>query len=471
MNFFGSPKITRNKQSDVFSNHIVEDMGKNFNFMNEPEIDNIDKIINNMLIFLRNKLELIKLFPESNTNQFSILQGEQLDNVKILISLGLIEINSKNQDDKRNHFNLDQLENASFKKDASASLFIQYISEYIQKLEELKIFSIGDKSSSEFSLSKDNSVSNTTYQLKLDQTMTFFINKNKFLIFDIYLNHYVQYMYLLFAINVFKNAKSILEINASRQKKDIMLGKVLELSQVYNDLQTKDDKKNTDSLKQQLSILIEQFESIPKIEDENKKSGGGQEKCKCSRGGCRNGPCKCLKGGSYDSNISTMADNVINELFIKHKHFLNVFRKTRDSLPEYFNTINSLIIEKMTDLKNLKTSITVLTAKEYEIISKTDKEMLEFFKKNDLQLDYDIKNNPSLKESIDNRLKQISDDIDSQLKATISQSENLYKETDQTANIVLNPNNAQIPSSSQVFGGFVRGSTLFPKNNYKNKTK
>jgi ElaB/YqjD/DUF883 family membrane-anchored ribosome-binding protein len=254
-------------------------------------------------------------------------------------------------------------------------------------------------------------------------------------------------MYLLFAINVFKNAKSILEINASRQKKDIMLGKVLELSQVYNDLQTKDDKKNTDSLKQQLSILIEQFESIPKIESDNKKSGGGQEKC---------------KGGSYDSNISTMADNVINELFIKHKHFLNVFRKTRDSLPEYFNTINSLIIEKMTELKNLKTGITVLTAKEYEIVSKTDKEMLEFFKKNDLQLDYDIKNNPSLKETIDNRLKQISDDIDSQLKATISQSKNLYKETD---NII----NDQTAIPSQVFGGFVRGSTLFPKNNYKNK--
>lgn len=447
MNFFGSPKITRNKQSDVFSNHIVEDIGKKFNFMNEPEINNVDNIINNMVIFLKNKLELIKVFPESNTNQFSILKGEQLDNVKILISLGLIEINSKNQDDKRNHFNLDQLENASFKKDASASLFIQYISEYIQKLEELKIFSLGDKSSTEFSLSKDNSVSNTTYQLKLDQTMTFFINKNKFLIFDIYLNHYVQYMYLLFAINVFKNAKSILEINASRQKKDIMLGKVLELSQVYNDLQTKDDKKNTDSLKQQLSILIEQFESIPKIESDNKKSGGGQEKC---------------KGGSYDSNISTMADNVINELFIKHKHFLNVFRKTRDSLPEYFNTINSLIIEKMTELKNLKTGITVLTAKEYEIVSKADKEMLEFFKKNDLQLDYDIKNNPSLKETIDNRLKKISDDIDSQLKATISQSKNLYKETD---NII----NDQTAIPSQVFGGFVRGSTLFPKNNYKNK--
>lgn len=447
MNFFGSPKITRNKQSDVFSNHIVEDIGKKFNFMNEPEINNVDNIINNMVIFLKNKLELIKVFPESNTNQFSILKGEQLDNVKILISLGLIEINSKNQDDKRNHFNLDQLENASFKKDASASLFIQYISEYIQKLEELKNFSLGDKSSTEFSLSKDNSVSNTTYQLKLDQTMTFFINKNKFLIFDIYLNHYVQYMYLLFAINVFKNAKSILEINASRQKKDIILGKVLELSQVYNDLQTKDDKKNTDSLKQQLSILIEQFESIPNIESDNKKSGGGQEKC---------------KGGSYDSNISTMADNVINELFIKHKHFLNVFRKTRDSLPEYFNTINSLIIEKMTELKNLKTGITVLTAKEYEIVSKADKEMLEFFKKNDLQLDYDIKNNPSLKETIDNRLKQISDDIDSQLKATISQSKNLYKETD---NII----NDQTAIPSQVFGGFVRGSTLFPKNNYKNK--
>jgi hypothetical protein len=447
MNFFGSPKITRNKQSDVFSNHIVEDIGKKFNFMNEPEINNVDNIINNMVIFLKNKLELIKVFPESNTNQFSILKGEQLDNVKILISLGLIEINSKNEDDKRNHFNLDQLENASFKKDASASLFIQYISEYIQKLEELKNFSLGDKSSTEFSLSKDNSVSNTTYQLKLDQTMTFFINKNKFLIFDIYLNHYVQYMYLLFAINVFKNAKSILEINASRQKKDIMLGKVLELSQVYNDLQTKDDKKNTDSLKQQLSILIEQFESIPKIESDNKKSGGGQEKC---------------KGGSYDSNISTMADNVINELFIKHKHFLNVFRKTRDSLPEYFNTINSLIIEKMTELKNLKTGITVLTAKEYEIVSKADKEMLEFFKKNDLQLDYDIKNNPSLKETIDNRLKKISDDIDSQLKATISQSKNLYKETD---NII----NDQTAIPSQVFGGFVRGSTLFPKNNYKNK--
>jgi hypothetical protein len=447
MNFFGSPKITRNKQSDVFSNHIVEDIGKKFNFMNEPEINNVDNIINNMVIFLKNKLELIKVFPESNTNQFSILKGEQLDNVKILISLGLIEINSKNQDDKRNHFNLDQLENASFKKDASASLFIQYISEYIQKLEELKNFSLGDKSSTELSLSKDNSVSNTTYQLKLNQTMTFFINKNKFLIFDIYLNHYVQYMYLLFAINVFKNAKSILEINASRQKKDIMLGKVLELSQVYNDLQTKDDKKNTDSLKQQLSILIEQFESIPNIESDNKKSGGGQEKC---------------KGGSYDSNISTMADNVINELFIKHKHFLNVFRKTRDSLPEYFNTINSLIIEKMTELKNLKTGITVLTAKEYEIVSKADKEMLEFFKKNDLQLDYDIKNNPSLKETIDNRLKQISDDIDSQLKATISQSKNLYKETD---NII----NDQTAIPSQVFGGFVRGSTLFPKNNYKNK--
>jgi hypothetical protein len=447
MNLFGSPKITRNKQSDVFSNHIVEDIGKKFNFMNEPEINNVDNIINNMVIFLKNKLELIKVFPESNTNQFSILKGEQLDNVKILISLGLIEINSKNEDDKRNHFNLDQLENASFKKDASASLFIQYISEYIQKLEELKNFSLGDKSSTEFSLSKDNSVSNTTYQLKLDQTMTFFINKNKFLIFDIYLNHYVQYMYLLFAINVFKNAKSILEINASRQKKDIMLGKVLELSQVYNDLQTKDDKKNTDSLKQQLSILIEQFESIPNIESDNKKSGGGQEKC---------------KGGSYDSNISTMADNVINELFIKHKHFLNVFRKTRDSLPEYFNTINSLIIEKMTELKNLKTGITVLTAKEYEIVSKADKEMLEFFKKNDLQLDYDIKNNPSLKETIDNRLKQISDDIDSQLKATISQSKNLYKETD---NII----NDQTAIPSQVFGGFVRGSTLFPKNNYKNK--
>jgi hypothetical protein len=447
MNFFGSPKITRNKQSDVFSNHIVEDIGKKFNFMNEPEINNVDNIINNMVIFLKNKLELIKVFPESNTNQFSILKGEQLDNVKILISLGLIEINSKNEDDKRNHFNLDQLENASFKKDASASLFIQYISEYIQKLEELKIFSLGDKSSTEFSLSKDNSVSNTTYQLKLDQTMTFFINKNKFLIFDIYLNHYVQYMYLLFAINVFKNAKSILEINASRQKKDIMLGKVLELSQVYNDLQTKDDKKNTDSLKQQLSILIEQFESIPNIESDNKKSGGGQEKC---------------KGGSYDSNISTMADNVINELFIKHKHFLNVFRKTRDSLPEYFNTINSLIIEKMTELKNLKTGITVLTAKEYEIVSKADKEMLEFFKKNDLQLDYDIKNNPSLKETIDNRLKKISDDIDSQLKATISQSKNLYKETD---NII----NDQTAIPSQVFGGFVRGSTMFPKNNYKNK--
>jgi hypothetical protein len=471
MNFFGSPKRTRNEQSDVFSNNIVEDMGKNFNFMNEPNIDTIDTIIDNMLIFLKSKLKLINTFPEPNTNRFSSLEGEQLDNVKILISLGLIEINSKNQDDKRNHFKLDQLETASFKKDTSASLFIQYISEYIKKLEDLKNFSIDEKASTEFS-SKDNSQTNTTYELTLHRAMTFFVNKNKFLIFDIYLNHYVQYMYLLFAINVFKNAKYILELNASRQKKDIMLNKVIELSQMYNELETKDDKNKTDSLKQQLSTLIEQFESIQNVEEENKKSsGGGLEKCKCARGGCKNGTCGCLKGGS---NVRTLADNVINELLVKHKHFLNVFRKTRDALPEYFNTINSLIIEKMTDLKNLKTSISVLTAQEYEIISKTDKEMLEFFKKNDLQLDYDIKNNPSVKESITYTLKKLSDDIDDQLKGTISKSESLYRETDRTADVVLNndmnpnvtPNNV-IPS----VGGFVRGSTLFPKNNYKNKTK
>lgn len=466
MSFFGKPKTVRNEQSDVFSNSIVKDMGENFNFMNEPTIDTIDNIIDNMLTFLKDKLDFINTFPDSNTTQFRGLDGK-LENVKVLISLGLIEIKSDNLDDKRAHFNLQQLETASFKKKKSATLFIQYISEYIIKLEELKKLSVDEIQVTESSSSKANS----TYELKLVQTMTFFINKNKFLIFDIYLNHYVQYMYLLFAINVFKNAKYILEINASRQKKDIMLKKVIELSQMYNELGTKTDKNNTDGLKKQLSTLIEQFENIQNVDEEdNEQFKGGCDKkaCSCSRGGKKN-KCQCLKGGS--SSVSTAADNVISNLLLKHKHFVDVFRKTRDALPEYFENINSLIIEKMTDLRNLKTSISVLTAQEYNIVSKADSEMLRFFEKHDLKLDYDIKNNPSVQDSISNALTKISSDIESQLNGTISQSKSLNNETGLTTNI-LN----QQPSSSQTnipssVGGFVRGSTLFPKNNYKRKTK
>ena len=331
----------------------------------------------------------------------------------------------------------------------------QYFKEYIGKLENLKSMSIDDYKVPE----------NTGYQVELKNKLKIFINKTKYFIFDVYMNHYVQFIYLLFAINIYKTTESYFKLNAEQQKQLSIMDKTDNILKLTNQMQ-ESDSVNFQKTKDSMNSLIEKIGDISKY---NKPTQNEINKLKTLDD-------KAVKQGG---SITTVADSIFEDIIAKHNQFFEIYKDTRDAMPDYFNNINELVMNKINYLQDLSNSIMTLQPEHFDIIKRTQQEVAKLSNQPELNKNYKINNNPLV--------KQLRDDLEVSINSTNQYAQTLQQENQNMIDTV-SPNNMTMgapatsapvisdpsatsattnPFSGTTSGGFVRAGTLFPKNNYK----
>ena len=446
---FFSEKNDFNAQKNEFNNHIISGFGQSFNFMSSTsDITLIDRNIDNMIQYINKKMDFIGEIPDKDTEYKNTNNVEYM---KVLISLGLVRIQSQNELEHKEHLKLNSLETAKFQKKDALVGFQSYLKEYVSKLDVLKKMTIQNETLPD----------NTSYQIELKNKLEYFILKTKYFIFDIYLNHYVQYVYLLFAINIYKNTEAFFKLNAEQQKQIAILDKTNNLLKQYDVLEKK-DSETFDNIKKHIDALINQTSNVSQF---NKPPP--QEVQKLKEINDKNP----VNQNQYGGTITTAADGIISDIVEKHKHFYTVFRKTRNSMPGYFKMVNDTITEKITQLKELKNSITNLVEKDYELLKKTNEALSGLRGSQELSDKYNIKDHPVVKENMVKRLDEISKNIENTIEQTKNYGESIMNDTEQTATqINQQPSTDAVNETRPVQGGFVRSGTKFPKKNYSSKT-
>jgi hypothetical protein len=331
------------------------------------------------------------------------------------------------------------------------------------------------------SIQKEVLPDQTSFQLELKTKLEQFLLKTKFFIFDIYLNHYVKFLYLLFAINIYKNAEAFFKLNAEQQKQISVLGKTTDLLKQYK-IYDENDVSSFEKIKTYMDALIEQtgnisqFNKVSPEEEARLKDiqSSNQIKSNPTSGGA----------GEYD-NINTAADTVISDIMEKHQHFHTVFRNTRNSLPQYFEMVNGLITEKIVRLQDLKNSIMVLLDRDMQLLKKTNVALSGLRNSKELALDYNINEDPAVKQNLVTRLDDITKEIEDTIEQTKKYGSQLKQETVNTSDALKQQQQQQQqqqpqqPAVSQqsapttpavATGGHMRGKIRLPKNNYVNKT-
>jgi hypothetical protein len=329
----------------------------------------------------------------------------------------------------------------------------QYFKEYISKLENLKSMSIDDYKVPE----------NTGYQVELKNKLKIFINKTKYFIFDVYMNHYVKFIYLLFAINIYKTTESYFKLNAEQQKQLNVMDKTDNILKLTNQMQDS-DSINFQKTKDSMNSLIEKIGDISKY---NKPTQNEINQLKTLDD-------KAVKKGG---SITTVADSVFEDIIAKHNQFFEIYKDTRDAMPDYFNNINELVMNKINYLQDLSNSIMTLQPEHFDIIKRTQQEVAKLSNQPELNKNYKINNNPLV--------KQLRDDLEVSINSTNQYAQTLQQENQNMINTVstapvtssptMNSPTMSVPSAtsttsnpfSTTSGGFVRAGTLFPKNNYK----
>jgi hypothetical protein len=381
------------------------------------------------------------------------------------------------------------------------------MNEYIKKLTVLK----------ELGIEKEQLPENTGFQVDLRKKLDYLLQKNKAMIFDVYLNHYIQYMYLLFAINIFKNTEAFFKINAEQQKQIALLTKTDGLVSAIESL-TSNDEENMKRINENIQYLIDQ---TSKVSEFNKIDTKNQSRLK--KLGEQTAKLNNQKRGGGASISTPAADGLIDQILTKHKYFYELYTTTRNSMPEYFKNINNMIIEKINKLQEMKSQIVNLTNQDINLLTKTNDSISKFMDAStnkDLQKGYATQSHPAM-ETLKQRLNLISNEIESSIKSATQQATQVAKETDNLQKVFSSPVTSTVPVAAPVtsvapmtpvaqvvsapppmtpvspvapvspisptapvvpvapvapvapvvpgVGGFVRSGTRFPKNNYKIK--
>ena len=509
---FFSKKEDFNAQSTHFNNTVVNASIQNFNFMKDAQqIKQFNKVIDNMLVFLNNKLKHAQSIQSKSSSNFKLSDMKiPEEEMKFFVSLGMVNIITDNEAELKKYLQLVDLPKAEFQQKVSVIPgFVQYMNEYVKKLTDLK----------ELSVEKEELPENTGFQVELRQKLDYLLQKNKAMIFDVYLNHYIQYMYLLFAINIFKNTEAFFKINAEQQKQISLLTKTDGLMSAIESLTSNDDE-NMKRINENIQYLIDQTSKVSEFNKIDPKNQGklsklNKETVKLNK-----------KAGGGANIVSTpAADGIIEQIISKHKYFHEIYTTTRNSMPEYFKNINDMIIEKINKLQDMKSQIVNLTNQDIDLLTKTNNAISKFMDvttNKDLQKGYDASSHPSMA-NLKQRLNLISDEIESSIKSATQQATQVARETDKLQNVVaaassdaapapvtpapasVTPAPAPAPAPAPVtsvtpapapapgpvtsvtpvtpvtpvapapapappgVGGFVRSGTRFPKNNYRTK--
>ena len=218
----------------------------------------------------------------------------------------------------------------------------------------------------------------------------------------------------------------------------------------------------------------------------------------------------------FGGSIGTVADQIIESILEKHSHFFELYKDTRNAMPGYFNNINELIMSKIQSLQELSNSIMTLEPEHYELLKKTNEELSKIYSSPELQNNFKIEQDPIVKESMNDIIGKISQNLNDTINNSKQYAKTLQNETNNMINtasttmkpkqnivtnantasttmkpkqnIVTNANTTSTPIEPQqdivtnantestpeedvdsVFakGGFVRSGTRFPKKNYK----
>jgi hypothetical protein len=470
--FLSSKKDFDNNKNELNS-HFNGSMNQAYGFMKSiSNVDDININIDKMISFMIDKTRYIDQIPKRGTG-FNAMKD--VDNIRLFIALGLVRIQSDTHAQHKEHLKLNQLEAAKFEQKESIVGYKQYMNEYIDKLKKLR----------ELSIDKEALPENTSYQIELKKKLELFILKTKYYIFDIYLNHYIQFTYLLFAINIYKNTEAFFKINAEMQKQLFLLGESDELLQKTSTVQDT-DTENITNIKSHIDSLIEKvgtvskfnlpeqkdIDKIQKINDSDPytgSSGGGVSTHRSTTK--RRG--KPHKGGDVPF-VTTAADGTIKDVLAKHEHFYEVYKNTRLGMPAYFDSVNNLIMSKIKYLEDMKNDIMKLSPKQYALFDTVSKKFDSFFSTKEWSKDYNIKQNEIVNQNMEQRLNQITTDIKDTMNNNYAYVKEMTSETDKQADILQaapppTPNiNVEDPNTERLTtGGFVRSSTVFPKNNYE----
>lgn len=466
--FSSSSKTDFGAQQTEFLQH-TSNFGQSFGFLQAVnKLGSVNENIDNVIRFLEEKIKFIDDIPDTNQDHKAI---SDISKIKIFVSLGVVHIESKTDTEQRQHLQLNNLNTAKFQRKPVMNGMKQYFNEYITKLTSLKEMSIGELKIPD----------NTGYQIELKNKLQLFINKTKYFIFDIYLNHYVQYMYLLFAINIYKTTETFFILNAEQQKQLSLLDKTNKMLSYRQLIQT-NDSDNFNKIKTSMNTLIEKTADISKY---NKPTQDEIDKL------------KTLDGKQTGGSIGTVADGIVESILDKHNHFYEVYKDTRNAMPGYFNDINELIMSKIEYLQELSNTIMTLEPKHYELLKQTNEELAKMYSSPELQKTYKIDENPIVKQNINERLANMSHNIKETIDNSKQYAKTLQEETNSmiktttpslqrrqpmspqqppmsqqpTPNMMTLNTNEQEPVPIIASGGFVRDGTLFPKNNYNIKQR
>lgn len=403
-----------------FSENVVDNI--NDLLTDSDVVVKIDTLIDKTVDFYNSKLSFLERVPSINDEAKSLFTDESKSDIQFLLSMGLLDLESDSVTDNKNHIQLKELESSRMKQNSSTQIYVNFVNEYVEKLTTVRNISIEQEVLPE----------NTKFHQELKTKLSMFLSKTKYFIYDIYMNHYIQFVYLLFAMNIIKTSEVYFKLNAEQQKQLAVLKKVDKLVNEYKIDKQKDLSKIT-QLQNNYKKLIENFQGLPKY------NSATAEEVQRLRG---------FEGGAAVEKdftvISTIADDLISNLLEKHKYFYEMYVATRESLPEYFNTINELVMEKIEKLKNLRNNIIQLESEDVTLLNTTQTKMpIE-------QIDQDTMNRPHFKEIIE----ELKSDVNAKVERIPQFAQGLSQ------SMQFQPSQqAQASMMNGMNGGFIRGST------------
>jgi hypothetical protein len=398
-----------------------------FKFLSEQnEIQNIDGNIDNMITYMTNNVVVLDKVPNDFRKTDQDIQIP-IESKKMLISLGLTFIQSNNDALHKKHLQMEQLDTVQLsRRNPAFDGYYLYLKEYIKKLNELKEETIIN--------TDKNTDPKSTYELSLEAKLKQLIQQNKYFIYDIYLNHYIQYVYLLFAISILNNTERLFKLNALQRKQISLLDKTEGLLKAIDNTNTNDRDKITSVITPIDNLLA----NLNTHRTDNQLNDKEQQRLS-------------VGGNDGTNGINTIADKVIGQILEKHKYFFNVYRSTRDSMPLYFESINDMISGKLKEFTQLKEEIEKLSEVDIEIFNKVNAIFEKSKTKNELLEDYNIQNEKPLSTIIE-KIQDINNNMSTNIR---------------TVGNELTKSQSNQSNQSNQSGGFVRGTTMFPSNNYK----
>lgn len=414
------------EQSSALTKFMKGDFNKSFGFMTSVrELAEIDNKINNMEGFILNKIKFVDALPPYTENT----KLPESDQLRFYLALGLIDTKSSDND-LTNHAKMTNLGTAHFYKNTDMNEMRTYLTEYAAKLNDLKSITLET-----FELPE-----NTGYQLELKNKLAKFLNKTKYFIFDIYLNHYVQYVYLLFAINVYKKTETFFKFNTEHQKQLALLSKTDELTNARSNM-LESDKSNMEKLYANMNNLISQTTDVSDFNKPSDKDLKDLNEIIVQAGG--------------NAEIKTAADELVQGILSKHVHFYELYKETRELMPAYFERINEMVVSKIEYLKELKTGIMKLEPKHVALFKETDGLLTKLMSSEGVSKGYKAEEKGMIQSTIQNKLKNITDNIDKTVSSNMLFAESMQKENESLVDTL----SVNRPAA---YGGFLRSGTRPP---------